>query len=197
MESTIAPPAARDGQDARAAAFREKLAGLRRALVTHSIDAYLVPMNDAHSSEYVGAADKRIEWLTGFSGSAATVVVTAEVALLWTDARYFLQAAEELEGTGFTLMKQDEPGVPGVQAWIAERRRAEPFAVGVDPRLFTLAAAEEWALAGCSPSLIDHNLVDFVWGSSKPAVAAQPLILHGAPAFSILSPSLRRADKHE
>ena len=78
-----------------------KVEVIRQLLQVHGIGAYVQPMGDAHTSEYISDADKRVEWLTGFTGSAGTAVVTADKALLWTDGRYFTQAAEQLKGSAF------------------------------------------------------------------------------------------------
>ena len=154
-----------------------KLSGLRNLLRKHGLGGYIVPMGDAHSSEYVSAADKRIEWLSGFTGSAATVLVTLDAALLWTDGRYFVQAAAQLAGTAFTLMKSSEPGVPTLEEWVATEQRAGRLgSVGVDPTLVSLSGAEEWTAKGCAPlDVTAPNLVDRVWGLTKPARASEPL----------------------
>ena len=84
----------------------------------NGIDAYLVPSDDDHASEYVNDHFKCREWITGFTGSAGTALITQDEAWLWTDGRYFLQAEMELRGTGVTLMKMNEPGVPTIKTHI-------------------------------------------------------------------------------
>jgi len=86
----------------------------------HQIDAYMVPITDPHIGEYVPDHWKCIEWLTGFSGSAGTVVVTAGFAGLWTDSRYFIQADDQLKGTGFHLVRLTIPHTPEYINWISE-----------------------------------------------------------------------------
>ena len=86
----------------------------------HQIDAYMVPITDPHIGEYVPDHWKCIEWLTGFSGSAGTVVVTAGFAGLWTDSRYFIQADDQLKGTGFHLVRLTIPHTPEYIDWISE-----------------------------------------------------------------------------
>ena len=84
----------------------EKLASLRSLMKTHHLKGYVIPTSDAHNSEYVAAAHKRREFISGFSGSSGTAVVTIDDARLWTDGRYFLQAEKELDGhAGWKLMK--------------------------------------------------------------------------------------------
>ena len=81
----------------------------------YHVDACLVPTSDFHESEYVGPYFKCRAYITGFTGSAGTAVITGEDALLWTDGRYFVQAAKQLRDTGVTLMKMGEEGVPTVE----------------------------------------------------------------------------------
>ena len=105
-----------------------KLAAIRGVMAQAGVAAYVVPMGDAHASEYVSIADKRIEWLTGFTGSAGTALVTAEAAMLWTDGRYFVQAAQQLAGT-WTLMRSAEPGVPTLEEWGRDSLGAQTLVV--------------------------------------------------------------------
>ena len=96
----------------------EKLALLRKLMKERGIDAYLVPTDDFHLSEYVGDYFKCRKFLTGFTGSAGTALVMQDMAGLWTDGRYFLQAESQLSGSGITLMKMGEPGVPDIHAFL-------------------------------------------------------------------------------
>ena len=159
-----------------------KVAGMRSLLKAHSLAAYLVPSGDAHSSEYVSEADKRREWLTGFTGSAGTALVTADKALVWTDGRYFVQAAKQLSGTEWLLMRSHEPGVPTLEEWV--RTHLPEGAVGADPRLISIDFADGWAASGCLPlRLVTGNLVDAVWKKRPPVssngVLPHPLALSG------------------
>ncbi len=81
------------------------LKALRREMKVSGTDAYIIPASDPHLGEYVPAHWKVIAWMTGFTGSAGTVVVTQKFAGLWTDSRYFIQAEEQLEGSGFELVR--------------------------------------------------------------------------------------------
>ena len=150
--------------------------------------AYIVPSQDEHQSEYVPARDKRREWLSGFTGSAGTAVVTATSALLWTDARYFLQAESELDsiGAGWTLMKDRIPGTPTVESWLATTL-TRGDAVGADPRLFSVNALRRMGttLAQAGVALrAPHptDLVDIVWKNSgeMPSQSSSPLRAHPA-----------------
>ena len=92
----------------------DRIERLRNVMEQQKVDCYIIPTNDYHHSEYVGDYFKFREYITGFTGSAGTAVFTKDKAGLWTDGRYFIQAAKELEDTGVTLMKMREPGVPTV-----------------------------------------------------------------------------------
>ncbi len=100
--------------------YIKKLESLRDAMKECQLDAYILPITDPHIGEYVPDHWKCIEWLTGFSGSAGTVVVTSGFAGLWTDSRYFIQAEEQLEGTGFQLVKLTIPHTPEFLEWLVE-----------------------------------------------------------------------------
>lgn len=104
------------------------------------VDAVIVPGTDPHQSEYVSGHWKFREWLTGFTGSAGTAIVTLAAAALWTDSRYFLQGEQELSGSGFELQKDGMPGVPTQHEWLAQQLR-EDDTLAVDGRLFTLVEA--------------------------------------------------------
>ncbi|MGN1120089.1 MAG: aminopeptidase P family N-terminal domain-containing protein, partial [Oscillospiraceae bacterium] len=99
----------------------ERIAALRGLMRSRGIDAYIVCTEDFHGSEYVGEYFKLREYLSGFTGSAGTLVVTAEEAALWTDGRYFLQAAEQLRGSSIALMKQGVEGVPDIAEYLAQK----------------------------------------------------------------------------
>ncbi len=96
----------------------EKLKSLRELMEQQQLDACIIPITDPHIGEYVPDHWKCIEWLTGFSGSAGTVVVTSSFAGLWTDSRYFIQADEQLKGTGFQLIKLKVPHTPEFIDWL-------------------------------------------------------------------------------
>ena len=90
----------------------------------HGIDLYIIPTDDFHASEYVGAHFRGRHYVSGFTGSAGTLVVTADWAGLWTDGRYFLQAGQQLEGSGIELCKMGEPGVPTIPEYIEKTLEA-------------------------------------------------------------------------
>ena len=92
--------------------MKRELELLREKMRETGVDACLIPTSDFHGSEYVGDYFKCREYISGFTGSAGTLVVTLDEAGLWTDGRYFLQAAKQLEGSGIMLRKERQPGVP-------------------------------------------------------------------------------------
>jgi Xaa-Pro aminopeptidase len=96
----------------------EKISKLRMLIDEKGIDAYVIPSADNHQSEYVGEFFKSRAYITGFTGSAGTAVITKDKAGLWTDGRYFLQAEHQLEGSGVKLFKMGNPDVPTVLEYI-------------------------------------------------------------------------------
>jgi len=106
--------------------------------------AYVIPSADPHQTEYVHPHWRCREWLSGFTGSAGTVVVLADKAGLWTDGRYFIQAEKELEGSGIDLFKMRMDDVPELIDWLRDNV-PEGGAVGVDGRLITAKQAKDWS----------------------------------------------------
>jgi len=99
----------------------ERLSALRKFMETRHLDAFIVPSTDPHLSEYPPKRWECRKWITGFTGSAGTAVITMKQAGVWTDSRYFLQAAQQLEGTGFDLFKMGMPETPDMIDWIVEQ----------------------------------------------------------------------------
>ena len=163
-------------EDFAPADIAAKLAGLRSLLKAHSLGAYIIPSGDAHSSEYVSETDKRREWLTGFTGSAGIALVTADKALVWTDGRYFTQAAKQLAGTEWELMRMNEPGVPELEEWAKAHQAALGGPIGADPRLVTLDFAAEWQRKGCAElTLVAEHLVEPIYPPPSPLTLTSPL----------------------
>jgi len=98
--------------------IESRLYDLRQLMAAHSIKAFITPSTDPHCGEYVPERWKSRRWISGFTGSAGVSVVTAEKAALWTDSRYFIQATEQLEGTGYQLMKEKIEGTPTIADWL-------------------------------------------------------------------------------
>lgn len=101
--------------------IEKRLAALRDVMRRESIDAFIFPSTDPHNGEYVPEHWEGRKWISGFNGSAGTAVVTMDAAALWTDSRYFLAAAEQLEGTEFKLMKERVEGTPSIIKWLGQK----------------------------------------------------------------------------
>ncbi len=104
------------------------------------LDAFIIPTTDAHLSEYPPKHWESRKWISGFTGSAGTAVVTKEKAGVWTDSRYFLQAADELKDTGFELFKMGQPGTPDMTDWIIEQT-GQGATVGIDGMVYAASDA--------------------------------------------------------
>ena len=96
----------------------EKLNALRTLMKERNLDVYMIPTSDFHETEYVGEHFKARAYMSGFTGSQGTLIVTLDDAALWTDGRYFIQAADQLKDTTITLMKQGEEGVPTIAQYL-------------------------------------------------------------------------------
>lgn len=154
----------------------EKLTLLRAEMKKRGIDAYVVVTDDFHASEYVGTHFKAREFLSGFTGSAGTLVVLPDSAALWTDGRYFLQAAQQLDGSGIELMRMGEPGVPEIADFLRDHVEENGF-IGFDSRTVSNAFArtigektreKHIRFAG------GEDLVDLVW-ADRPALSCEPV----------------------
>ena len=100
------------------AEIKNRLAGLRQEMASRQLSAFIIPSTDPHSGEYVPEHWETRKWISGFTGSAGTAVITLEDAGLWTDSRYFIQAEEQLEGTGIRLFKDRLPETPSIDEWL-------------------------------------------------------------------------------
>ena len=105
--------------------IKERIQTLRAEMKQTGIEAFIIPSTDPHLSEYVDPHWQSREWISGFTGSAGTVVVTENEAGLWTDSRYFLQAAQQLEGTGIDLYKEMLPETPSIPAFLSEQLKKD------------------------------------------------------------------------
>lgn len=125
----------------------ERLELLREELRREHLSAFVFPTTDPHNSEYTADHWKGREWISGFTGSAGTAVVTLKSAALWTDSRYFIQAAEQLKGTEFQLMRLKMAGTPTIAEWIASElstlHSQRSTEIGMDGMVNTVAVVEE------------------------------------------------------
>jgi len=156
-----------------------------RRFTAEPLAAYIIPSCDAHNSEYLAECDERRQYVSGFTGSAGTAIVTPKQALMWTDGRYHLQASKEMDGN-WTLMKDGLPETPSQADWLASTLSSG--SVGVDPMMMTSSAwsamAERLEVAGCQLVGVENNLVDVVWAAdptspqpARPEEAIFPLEL--------------------
>jgi Xaa-Pro aminopeptidase len=155
---------------------KDRINSLRNVMNSHGIQAYIVCTEDFHGSEYVGGYFKAREYLSGFTGSAGTLLVTEENALLWTDGRYFIQAAEQLKGSSIALMKSGEKDVPTLAEYLG-KNLAEGSVVGFDGR--TVSTKMFWQLAKKLAAkkvtfAVDSDLAGLVW-ESRPPLSAEPV----------------------
>lgn len=151
--------------------IQARLQALRNEMAKRNIDVYMIPTSDFHETEYVGDHFKARAWMSNFSGSAGTLVVCQEGAGLWTDGRYFIQAARELEGTGIELMKMGEETTPLMAQYIYDHI-SENHALGFDGRVINanLAEALKQKIADKNADMkCDEDLVGYIW-ENRPAL---------------------------
>ena len=148
----------------------ERLAALRQEMKERNIAIYVVPTADFHESEYVGEHFKARRFITGFTGSAGTAVITRTEAGLWTDGRYFVQAVKQLEGTTVTLYRMGEEGVPTVEEYIA-KNLSEGEVIGFDGRVVNARwgkKLQEIAEEKHGSLYVDEDLIDNIWTDRPP-----------------------------
>lgn len=152
---------------------------LRGYMKKKKLDAFIIPSNDPHMSEYTPAHWQCRQWISGFNGSAGTAVVTLEKAALWTDSRYFLAAGQQLEGTPFTLMKDGLPDTPSIGTWLAETL-SENAKAGIDGSLCTPAMQKmlesELSPRGISAELCEDPFNE-VW-NNRPELPTDKIEVH-------------------
>lgn len=156
--------------------IRARMEALREVMKEHGVDFYIVPTADFHQSEYVNDYFKMREFLSGFTGSNGTLVVSGKEAGLWTDGRYFIQAEQELEGTGITLFRMQEEGVPDICEYL--EREGKPGSVaGFDGRVVDAAFGKKLEkrleAKGITISF-EEDLGDAIW-ENRPALPANPV----------------------
>lgn len=157
----------------------ERLALLRAEMKKAGVAAAIIPQADAHMSEYLAPHWQARRWLSGFTGSAGDLVVTADEALLWTDSRYFLQAAEQLSGTEIKLMKDGLVSTPSIGAWLCETLPSGST-VGVDGMLMSVAAARALRAELEASGFIlttDFDVINKIW-SDRPALPQCKIFAH-------------------
>jgi Xaa-Pro aminopeptidase len=163
---------------------QQKLESLRNAMLSQQLAALIIPSNDPHQSEYVADHWKSREWISGFTGSAGVAVVTLDEAGLWTDSRYFLQAEQELAGSGVTFFRQTSSAVPDHYLWLKGKLKAGDR-LGIDGKLLSIESyrALESAFADTGISIVTTaDPVAEAW-TDRPALPEAPIFAH-APALA-------------
>ena len=159
--------------------INERIAALRTHIAQENIQAFIIPSTDPHLSEYVAPHWQSREWISGFTGSAGTVVITAEEAGLWTDSRYFLQAARQIEGTEITLYKEMLPETPSIPAFLNSRLQ-ERDTVGIDGKMFSAKEVEHLQEALRKSGIHVKSVADplqLLW-KDRPAMPLSPAFIH-------------------
>lgn len=150
--------------------IKDRIALLRNAMKKANVSACIIPGTDPHASEYIADYWKEREWISGFNGSAGTMMVSLENAGLWTDSRYFLQGAQQIEGTGITLMKMGLPETLDIVPWLMENLKRGDR-VGVNAQMFSVNAfasmKADFNMVGIE--LISIDLIAKVW-TDRPAL---------------------------
>lgn len=178
--------------------INNRIAALRAHIAQEQIQAFIIPSTDPHLSEYVAPHWQSREWISGFTGSAGTVVVTAKDAGLWTDSRYFLQAARQLEGTCITLYKEMLPETPNIPEFLSAHLQ-ERDCVGIDGKMFSAEEVEhlqkELKKSGiCIKSIADP--MQLLW-TDRPAMPLAPAFVYDTKyagmSFTEKLPAVRQA----
>lgn len=154
---------------------KQRIEKLRELMKENNIDLYVVPTSDFHQTEYVGEHFKARKFITGFTGSAGTAIITLEEARLWTDGRYFTQAEKQLEGSGVELMKMAEPGVPTINEYL-KNTIVEGNCLGFDGRVVAMGdgqSYEEIVKSKNATIKYEVDLIDEVW-TDRPALSEKP-----------------------
>ncbi len=155
--------------------IQERITALRQLMKEEKIDVYIVPSSDYHQSEYVGDYFKTREFITGFTGSAGTAVITQTEAGLWTDGRYFIQAEAELAGSGIVLYKMGNPNVPTIVEYI-ENNTPQNGVLGFDGRVVSMLRGIEFENICAAKNITiksSYDLIDMIW-ENRPELSTHP-----------------------
>lgn len=157
--------------------IKNRIHALRMTFNSNYIKAFIIPSTDPHLSEYVAPHWMSREWISGFTGSAGTVVVTMDKAGLWTDSRYFLQAAQQLEGSGITLYKEMLPETPSITEFLHENLKPGE-SVSIDGKMFSVQQVEQM-----KEELMAYNLQVDIFGDPLKKIWKDRPAIPDAPAF--------------
>lgn len=162
--------------------FMSRLEQLRSQMQQQQVDAYVVFSADPHLSEYLAEYYQDRAWLSGFNGSAGSLVITADFAGLWTDSRYWVQAETDLQHSGFELMRWGDGATPEMVDWVAQYLKAGQT-VAFNGQVVALSQAEKWQQMALEQQLhlnLELDLIDTIW-SSRPALPKAAIYRHEAP----------------
>ncbi|MGN0027330.1 MAG: aminopeptidase P family protein [Clostridium sp.] len=152
---------------------------LRKAMKIENINYYIIPSSDSHQSEYVSEYFKGREYVSGFTGSAGTLLVGLEDAYLWTDGRYFIQADKELKSSGISLMKMRTPGYPTIEEWIKDNVK-ENEVLGFDGKVFSVNQYDGYLNIAKENNFninMRNDLLDSIW-EERPQLPKNKIFLH-------------------
>lgn len=178
--------------------INNRIAALRAHIAQEQIQAFIIPSTDPHLSEYVAPHWQSREWISGFTGSAGTVVVTTKDAGLWTDSRYFLQAARQLEGTCITLYKEMLPETPNIPEFLSAHLQ-EGDCVGIDGKMFSAEEVEHLQKELKKSGIRIKSIADpmqLLW-TDRPAMPLAPAFVYDTKyagmSFTEKLPAVRQA----
>ena len=158
----------------------DRVASLRASMAKAKLDAFLIPRADEHQGEYVPPSAERLQWLTGFTGSAGIAVVTRKSAALFIDGRYTVQAKAETDTTVFDVSLLPRPRL---SEWLSDNLGKRAI-VGFDPWLHTISEARRLSIAlgakGHALKAVSKNPIDKLWGKQRPAAPSGPVVVHPA-----------------
>lgn len=162
--------------------IENRIERLRELMEREKIDAFIIPSSDAHNGEYIADHWKSREWISGFTGSAGTAVVTMKSAALWTDSRYFLQAEEQLDGTEYQLMRLRMEGTPSITEWLgAELAEKSSATVAIDGSTSTYNTVQAMTMAlrkqGGITLRTNLDPMSRIW-TDRPALPQKPIRKH-------------------
>lgn len=161
------------------AEIKNRLAGLRQEMAARQLSAFIIPSTDPHSGEYVPEHWETRKWISGFTGSAGTAVITLEDAGLWTDSRYFIQAEEQLEGTGIRLFKDRLPETPSIDEWLGSILK-KGDKVGIDGWVNSHQEAHALrnglAESGLELVTMTEDIFDALW-KDRPSLPKTPIFI--------------------
>lgn len=150
------------------------------ASANYKLDAYIIPPGDAHQSEYIADCDTRRAFISKFTGSAGTAIVTKDKAALWTDGRYHLQADKQVDHEHWTVMKEGLTDTPSQCEWLNKELTHDGAKVGVDPLLLSeeswLAMSKELRANNNNLVSVKDNLIDIVWAEHRPTSPLNQII---------------------